>query len=190
MDLLDIFAPWPRKWGSGGPTVVHALHKRLGWFAAGTSFSLQWLFFVAVVILQSDYASIHYRNGWCRIVVAVNGNAWTFSEEVIASIIYDSRCWMSDVAFRTTPPIGLPSCLISRKLLELATSKFTATNFFDRKWRHNRLPVCSLRLLLKMWASIGPTLHSSVWAHSNGAIEEYKRPIPFALSVCRVVYTG
>ena len=34
-----------------------------------------------------------------------------FSEQVIASIIYDSRCGMSDAAFRTAPPIGEPSCL-------------------------------------------------------------------------------
>ena len=30
--------------------------------------------------------------------------------KVIASIIYDSRCGMSDVAFCTAPPIGGPSC--------------------------------------------------------------------------------
>ena len=29
---------------------------------------------------------------------------------MIASVIYDSRCWMSDVAFRTGPPTGGPSC--------------------------------------------------------------------------------
>ena len=29
-----------------------------------------------------------------------------FSEQVIASIIDDSRYWMNDVAFRTAPPIG------------------------------------------------------------------------------------
>jgi len=28
-NLLDIFAPWPRKWGSSGPTVVYALHRWL-----------------------------------------------------------------------------------------------------------------------------------------------------------------
>ena len=28
-NLLDIFAAWPRKWGSSGPTVVYALHKLL-----------------------------------------------------------------------------------------------------------------------------------------------------------------
>ena len=28
-NLLGICTPWPRKWGSSGPTVVHALHKRL-----------------------------------------------------------------------------------------------------------------------------------------------------------------
>ena len=49
-------------------------------------------------------------DGWCRIVVAVNGNTRTFSEQVIASIIEDSRCGMSVVAFHTAPPIGGLSC--------------------------------------------------------------------------------
>ena len=54
-----------------------------GWphFQRWTSFSLLWLFFVAVVILQFHY------DGWCRVVVAVIGNALTFSEQVTASII-------------------------------------------------------------------------------------------------------
>ena len=33
-----------------------------------------------------------------------------FSEQVIASIIDDSRCGMSDVVFHTAPPIGGLSC--------------------------------------------------------------------------------
>ena len=37
---------------------------------------------------------------------SMHGHARTFSEHVIASIIDDSRCMMSDVAFRTAPPIG------------------------------------------------------------------------------------
>ena len=36
----------------------------------------------------------------------MHGHARTFSEQVKASIIYDNRCGMSDVAFRTAPPIG------------------------------------------------------------------------------------
>ena len=40
----------------------------------------------------------------------MHGNALTFSEQHIASIIYDTRCGMTDVAFRTAPPIGGPSC--------------------------------------------------------------------------------
>ena len=63
-------------------------------------------FFIAVVILKYHY------DGWCHIVVAVNSNARTFLEQVIASIICNSRCRMSDVAFRTAPPIGGHSCSI------------------------------------------------------------------------------
>ena len=33
----------------------------------------------------------------------MHGHARTFSEQVKASIIDDSHCWMSDVAFRTAP---------------------------------------------------------------------------------------
>ena len=55
---------------------------------------------------------------------AMHGHAWTFSEQVIASIIYDRSCGMSDIAFRIASPIGGLSCLIYQKLLELATSRF------------------------------------------------------------------
>ena len=58
-----------------------------------------------------------YINGWCHIVVAVNLpmriDAWpcmNFSEQVIASIIDHGRCGMSDVVFRTAPPIDGLSC--------------------------------------------------------------------------------
>ena len=40
----------------------------------------------------------HY-DGWCRIGVAVSDNAWTFSEHVVASMIYDSPCGMSASRF-------------------------------------------------------------------------------------------
>ena len=43
---------------------------------------------------------------------SMHGHAQTFSEQVIASIIDDSRCGMSDVAFRVAPPIGGPSSLL------------------------------------------------------------------------------
>ena len=40
----------------------------------------------------------------------MHGYARTFSEQAIASIINDSRCEMSDDAFRTAPPTGGLSC--------------------------------------------------------------------------------
>ena len=68
------------------------------------------------------YTSMHYINDWPRIVVAVNspcesmhGHVRTFSKQVIASITDDSHFGMSDVAFRTVPPIGGLSCLVSLK---------------------------------------------------------------------------
>ena len=36
----------------------------------------------------------------------MHSQAWSSSEQVIASIVNESRCGMSDVAFRTAPPIG------------------------------------------------------------------------------------
>ena len=42
----------------------------------------------------------------------MHGRAKTFSEQVIESIIDDSRSGMSGVAFRTVPPIGGLSCII------------------------------------------------------------------------------
>ena len=41
---------------------------------------------------------------------AMYGHAWKCPEQVIASIIDHSHCGMSDVAFRTVPPFGGPSC--------------------------------------------------------------------------------
>ena len=84
-NLLDICAPSPRKWGSSGFTVV--------------------------------YASMRYMNSRCRIVVAVNSlmrvdarSCMNVLGQAIASIIDDSRCGMSDVAFCIPPPIGGLSC--------------------------------------------------------------------------------
>ena len=76
-----------------------------------------------LIAVFSLYTSLHYINGRCLIVVAVNsptrvshGNARTFSQNVIGSIVNDSRCRMRDVAFRTAPPIGDPSCFLSLQL--------------------------------------------------------------------------
>ena len=62
-------------------------------------------------------SSMHHINGWCRIVVAVfspmrvdTRSCMNFFRTKIASIIDDSRRGMSDVAFRTAPPIGRLSC--------------------------------------------------------------------------------
>ena len=46
----------------------------------------------------------------------MHGRARTFSEQVIPSIIYDLRCGISDVAFRTAPPFGGLSCSLLSNL--------------------------------------------------------------------------
>ena len=50
------------------------------------------------------------------------GNARMFSEQVVASIICDSHCGMTDVAFRTALPNGGPSCLIEQGSLFILLS--------------------------------------------------------------------
>ena len=44
---------------------------------------------------------------------SMHGNAWTTSEQVIASIIYNILYGMSDVAFRNASPIGGPTCYMT-----------------------------------------------------------------------------
>ena len=44
--------------------------------------------------------------------------------------IYDSRCGMSDVAFRTIPPIGGPSCS-SDFLIDFAVQIYAPTSTYD-----------------------------------------------------------
>ena len=52
-NLLDIFVPWTRKWGSSGPTVVHALGKWLASFAA-----LDVILAAVVIFRCSGYALV------------------------------------------------------------------------------------------------------------------------------------
>ena len=74
----------------------------------------------------SRYTSMHYIIACCRIVVVVNSPMRVdsrlcmnvlFLEQAAASITDDSRCGMSDVALRTTPPIGGLSCYIIHNLV-------------------------------------------------------------------------
>ena len=97
-NLLDIFAPWPQNGGSSGSTLVYV------------EGSLQF----------SHYTYMHYVIGWCHVVVAVNSpmlvNAWSCMNVFGTSnnkYYRRGRCGMSDVAFRTAPPIGVLSCLYS-----------------------------------------------------------------------------
>ena len=57
----------------------------------------------------------------------MHGHASTFSEQVLASIIItdDSGCGMSDVAFRTVPPIGGLSCLLKLIVLPFPVANDT-----------------------------------------------------------------
>ena len=102
--------------------------------------------------------SMHYINGWCRIVVAVNlpmrvesmhGHALTFSEQVIANNIYDIHCGMSDDAFRTVRPIGGFSCLNISETTRASNFKMyrdvstRQSLHFDRKRHHDLLPIGS-----------------------------------------------
>ena len=55
-------------------------------------------------------------------------------EQVIASIIYDGRCGMTDVAFRTAPPIGGPSCCHSTKFKVLSGGLSPSFEDFEDFW--------------------------------------------------------
>ena len=61
----------------------------------------------------SCYTSVYCIHGLCLIVVAVN-STMRVQQWAIASIIDDSRCGTSDVAFRTAPPVGGLSCFKGR----------------------------------------------------------------------------
>ena len=69
---------------------------------------------------------------------SMHGHARTFSEQVIASIIDNSRCGISDVAFHTAPPIGGLSCLLC--------NTFDIFAPWPRKWSSN-------------WPNVVYTLH-------------------------------
>ena len=62
-----------------------------------------------------------------------SGNARTFSQKVI---VYDSRCGMSNAAFRTAPPIGGPSCkqfLIKVQAFKVAVCCWFPQDCFEAK---------------------------------------------------------
>ena len=85
--------------GSRGPTVVDALPR---WMIAISSLYFYALHKWLVYVLLSRST---------RLCESMHGHASTTAEQVIASIIDDSRCGISDVAFCTAPPIGGLSCL-------------------------------------------------------------------------------
>ena len=70
----------------------------------------------------------------------MHGNALTFSEQVIADIIYDSRGGMSDVAFRTAPPIGRHSSL---RDLFVDDEVLFAVDGSTGQQQQRRRPLCS-----------------------------------------------
>ena len=91
---------------------------------------------------------------WWQVLYCCRGNAWTFSEQVIASIIWDSRRGMSDVAFCTAPPIGWPSCQFYLQIAvtcDLRFSTGTGTSRLTHPEAQNYLVIlllCTHRLSL------------------------------------------
>ena len=72
-------------------------------------------------------------------------SAWTFAEQVIASIIDDSRCGMSNMAFRTAPPICGLSCsnfdVVSYSCSSI-NSKHVPANAIGMHWSFVRIWNC------------------------------------------------
>ena len=68
--------------------------------------------FLVILLIITYMAGVILLSRSSRPCESMHGHARTFSEQVITSIIDDSRCGMSDLAFRTAPPIGGPPCFI------------------------------------------------------------------------------
>ena len=65
----------------------------------------------------SHYTSIHYIIDWRRVVVVVNSPMWVDALSCMnvfgtseSKYYRRCHCWMSDVVFRTAPPVGGLSC--------------------------------------------------------------------------------
>ena len=94
-NLLDIFAPRPRKWVSSGHTVVHALRIWLASFAAGD------VFLAAVVIFRCigyTYSSLIMMAGivlLSRSTVCMNVSGISYSKYYIWRSLWDEwrRVW-------------------------------------------------------------------------------------------------
>ena len=112
-----------------------------------------------------------------------SGNARTFSQKVIASIVYDSCCGMCDVAFRTAPPIGGPSCFILLPIYRTLKSYriVISSAFFD----HFRPEITQFTHLLER---IGRKLKFSVSCPSKHKIVRNIPPFysPDTFSKCQV----
>ena len=110
-NLLDIFAPWPRKMGAEVDLTSFTRYVD-GWLRLlciryiwprwpRQQYDTSHIYMAGVILLSRSTRPCEW----------MHGNAWTFLEQVIANIIFNNRCGMSDVAFRTAPPIcGLSGC--------------------------------------------------------------------------------
>ena len=123
----DIFASWPRKWGSSGPTVVYALQN--GWFRfcrnydpqVHTSVTLEGIYICTINDVISYLRLAANRVHATAAVTDFTVTKWSFwkiSESTESSI------------FKIYRHIALCSPSL----------------YFDRKWHHNLLPVGSKSL--------------------------------------------
>ena len=88
---------------------------------------------------------------------SMHGHSWTFSELVIASIIEDSRCGISDVAFHTAPRIGGLSCLLSLYPLlpaQIKTISLAIDNAMSEIFTGSRSTTASTSRLLLLLAKV------------------------------------
>ena len=86
-----------------------------------------------------------------RPCVSMHGHAWKFSEQMIASIIYDSRCEMSDVAFRTALScLHLRVCVRDNDDDDGSPRKFALANFKSSNC-HQRLLGWTAKADRKEW---------------------------------------
>ena len=127
---------------------------------------------------------------------SVHGHAWTFSEQMIASIIDDSRCRMSDNAFRTVPPIGGLSRFVIMLCCNIVISCSVNLVHSGLFWKDNETLLAGVygcdnykrvrktSIYHNVYAiasrTVMPFIHSVQIERANGYVDRWKRLVPGA----------
>ena len=112
-NVLGMLAPWPRKWGSIGPAIVYALH-------------------LESIAIFSLY--LHYINGWCRIVVAIDSpmrvDARSFMNVFGTNSMFYRQQSLWDVTSRFALPHHLGGVLVVIAIIIIIILTIVSVSFF------------------------------------------------------------